>query len=183
MSSSGYTAITFVANEQPTTAKWNLIGSNDASFNSGNGFEDGIIVNRHLANNAVGAANLATNAITLYKNNNLSHTTSSATPADMTNGSQTVTVPAGGRSVLIFLVLQPGGSAANLFEWFILADGVQLNTGRRPLNGTGGWTDTISPWAYHSAPSAGSHTYKIQTDKATGSGSITTSGFWLIMLI
>lgn len=49
MSSSGYTAITFVANEQPTTAKWNLIGSNDASFNNGNGFEDDIILNRHIA--------------------------------------------------------------------------------------------------------------------------------------
>lgn len=49
MASSGYTAITFVADEQPTTAKWNLIGSNDASFNNGNGFEDGIIVARHYA--------------------------------------------------------------------------------------------------------------------------------------
>lgn len=58
MASSGYTAITFVANEQPTTAKWNLIGSNDASFNNGNGFEDGIIVNRHLATGAVKQANL-----------------------------------------------------------------------------------------------------------------------------
>lgn len=57
MASSGYTAITFVANEQPTTAKWNLIGSNDASFNNGNGFEDGIIINRHMANLAVKYAN------------------------------------------------------------------------------------------------------------------------------
>lgn len=58
MSSSGYTAITFVANEQPTTAKWNLIGSNDASFNNGNGFEDGIIINRHIADDAVKGNNL-----------------------------------------------------------------------------------------------------------------------------
>lgn len=58
MASSGYTVITFVANEQPTTAKWNLIGSNDASFNNGNGFEDGIIVNRHLASGAVKIGNM-----------------------------------------------------------------------------------------------------------------------------
>lgn len=56
MASSGYTAITFVANEQPTTAKWNLIGSNDASFNNGNGFEDGIIVARHMAADSVDPA-------------------------------------------------------------------------------------------------------------------------------
>lgn len=48
MPASGYTAITFVANEQPTTAKWNLIGSNDASFNTGDGFNDEIILDRHI---------------------------------------------------------------------------------------------------------------------------------------
>lgn len=53
MASSGYTAITFVANEQPTTAKWNLIGSNDSSFNLGTGLEDSVIINRHLASGAV----------------------------------------------------------------------------------------------------------------------------------
>lgn len=58
MASSGYTVITFVANEQPTTAKWNLIGSNDASFNNGNGFEDDIIINRHIADLAVEGDNI-----------------------------------------------------------------------------------------------------------------------------
>lgn len=33
----GYLAQTFVAGEQPTTAKWNIIWSNDASFNDGTG--------------------------------------------------------------------------------------------------------------------------------------------------
>lgn len=59
MASSGYTAITFVANEQPTTAKWNLIGSNDASFNNGNGFEDGILVTRHYADSSITGAKIA----------------------------------------------------------------------------------------------------------------------------
>jgi hypothetical protein len=49
MASSGYTAITFIANEQPTTAKWNLIGSNDSSFNLGTGLEDGVIISRHIS--------------------------------------------------------------------------------------------------------------------------------------
>ena len=53
MASSGYTAITFIANEQPTTAKWNLIGSNDASFNNGNGFEDNILVARHFSDASI----------------------------------------------------------------------------------------------------------------------------------
>lgn len=33
----GYSAQTFVAGEQPTTAKWNLLWGNDASFNDGSG--------------------------------------------------------------------------------------------------------------------------------------------------
>lgn len=49
MASSGYTALTFTAGEVPTTAQWNLLWSNDASFNTGNGFNDGIIITRHLA--------------------------------------------------------------------------------------------------------------------------------------
>lgn len=32
-----YAAISFVFNEQPSTAKWNILGTNDASFNDGTG--------------------------------------------------------------------------------------------------------------------------------------------------
>lgn len=53
MASSGYAAWSVVADEQPTAAKWNILGSNMASFNNGNGFEDDIIINRHIADRAV----------------------------------------------------------------------------------------------------------------------------------
>jgi hypothetical protein len=49
MSATGYSIITFTAGEVPTTSQWNLIGSNDAAFNTGNGFNDGILVPRHFA--------------------------------------------------------------------------------------------------------------------------------------
>lgn len=49
MSSSGYTAWNVTAGEVPTTAYWNILGSNDASFNTGNGFNDGIILPRHIS--------------------------------------------------------------------------------------------------------------------------------------
>lgn len=50
MSSSGYTAITFVADELLTSTKMNQMAANDASFNNGNGFEDAILLTRHFAN-------------------------------------------------------------------------------------------------------------------------------------
>lgn len=58
MPSSGYAAWSVVADEQPTAAKWNILGSNDASFNNGNGFEDSIIIARHIAPAAVGSSKL-----------------------------------------------------------------------------------------------------------------------------
>jgi hypothetical protein len=49
MPSSGYTANSFTAGQQPTTTIWNELWANDASFNSGAGFNDGIIITRHYA--------------------------------------------------------------------------------------------------------------------------------------
>lgn len=60
MASSGYSAQTFVAGEMPTTAKWNLLWSNDQSFNSGNGFNDGILMPRHFSNNGTPNTSLDT---------------------------------------------------------------------------------------------------------------------------
>ena len=48
-----YSADTFVADEQPTTAKWNKLWSNDASFNDGTGIGDNAIINRHIGDDAV----------------------------------------------------------------------------------------------------------------------------------
>lgn len=44
-----YSADSFVADEQPTTAKWNKLWSNDASFNDGSGFANGAIGSVHAA--------------------------------------------------------------------------------------------------------------------------------------
>lgn len=47
-----YSADSFVADEQPTTAKWNKLWSNDAAFNDGSGFADGIVLPKHLITGA-----------------------------------------------------------------------------------------------------------------------------------
>lgn len=43
-----YSADTFVADEQPTTAKWNKLWTNDASFNDGTGIANSAILARHV---------------------------------------------------------------------------------------------------------------------------------------
>lgn len=54
-----YTAWSVVFGEQPTAAKWNILGTNDASFNDGTGIADDAILARHIANLAVSNAQMA----------------------------------------------------------------------------------------------------------------------------
>lgn len=51
-----YTAWSVVFGEQPTAAKWNQLGENDAGFKNGDNIDDDAIIQRHLAAQAVGAA-------------------------------------------------------------------------------------------------------------------------------
>lgn len=55
-----YVAWSVVFGEQPTAAKWNILGENDASFHDGTGIDDDAILNRHLAAGAVEFAQLDT---------------------------------------------------------------------------------------------------------------------------
>ncbi len=55
-----YSADTFVADEQPTTAKWNKLWSNDASFNDGTGIGNNVIDSQHYALASVDYQNLGT---------------------------------------------------------------------------------------------------------------------------
>jgi len=51
-----YSADSFVADEQPTTSKWNKLWSNDAAFNDGSGIADNAIINRHYADGSIDPA-------------------------------------------------------------------------------------------------------------------------------
>lgn len=48
-----YTAWSVVFGEQPTAAKWNQLGANDAGFRDGTNIDDGAIVARHFADGAI----------------------------------------------------------------------------------------------------------------------------------
>lgn len=48
-----YTAWNVVFGEQPTAAKWNQLGQNDAGFRDGTNIDDNAILTRHLNNGAV----------------------------------------------------------------------------------------------------------------------------------
>jgi hypothetical protein len=102
MPSSGYTANSFTAGQQPTTTIWNELWANDASFNSGAGFNDGIIIARHLANGSVTPSALATGASKAYVAT--SEVTSSTTYTDLTTTTDTTTVNIGANGLAIVIV-------------------------------------------------------------------------------
>lgn len=63
-----YTAWSVVFGEQPTAAKWNQLGTNDAGFKDGTNIDNDAIIARHLNTGAVEDAKKTTNiAFAVYK--------------------------------------------------------------------------------------------------------------------
>jgi len=62
-----YTAWSVVFGEQPTAAKWNQLGANDAGFKDGTNIDTGALIARHYAALSVGTAALAANGVTAAK--------------------------------------------------------------------------------------------------------------------
>lgn len=91
-----YTAWSVVFGEQPSAAKWNILGANDASFNDGSGLA-------FTTNNVVPANALKTNAILLGSASITSNFVTTATSAIQVTGLTTgaITIPSGSRKVQI----------------------------------------------------------------------------------
>lgn len=101
-----YSADTFVADEQPTTAKWNKLWSNDASFNDGSGIGDDTIDSRHYVAGSIDYEHLGTD-IGAYQE-----------LADVTLGSAGDTIASGTITaktflIILFYVIATGGTVNN----------------------------------------------------------------------
>jgi len=151
----GYSAISFSAGEQPTTAKWNILGSNDASFNDGTG----------IGTNAISGASLSTSAIKLgLAKVTSSQSTSSASFSTIPGMSLTVTVPAGGRDVEIMVFLAAIGlaTANGTYSIAIYKDGSPIQQAVIDQQASATNRTSFTVFAEDVAPTAGSHTYTAQ---------------------
>lgn len=156
---------TFVFGETPSATKWQYLWDNDYALADGTGID----------NNAIAARSLATNAIELGYASVTSDQTGITSITDLTSLSNAVTVPAGSRSILIHGHVHLNGSAANLAELSIRESSTVLRKVRRPMNGSGGWTQAVDIFARLTGVSTGAHTYKLSLALATGSGTVGTS--------
>ena len=77
-----YTAWSVVYGEQPTAAKWNQLGANDAGFKDGTNIDAGAINNTHIANTTIQSAKMKNDAfsqVTAGRNTTQSVANNSAT--------------------------------------------------------------------------------------------------------
>lgn len=170
-----YNAWSVVFGEQPTAAKWNQLGTNDAGFKDGTNIDDDAIITRHIADNNITAPLLATNAITLGFASTTTAQSGITTKTDLTSLSVAVTIPAGSRRVAIFADVPINGSAANLAGLYLQEGSTVLNHARSPVNGTGGWWSQFQLMHWITGVSTGSHTYKLALAKEAGSGTVETA--------
>lgn len=94
-----YTAWSVVFGEQPTAAKWNQLGANDAGFKDGTNIDDDAILNRHLANQIVAPANL--NLAGQYAEVATAQTTTSSSFTNLATVGPSITVNVGPNGLLL----------------------------------------------------------------------------------
>lgn len=181
MPSSGYAAWSVVADEQPTTAKWNILGSNDAAFNNGNGFEDNIIINRHIANGAIAPrmlALLANSGRYVYATQSGNFTSDTAI-----GSSFSFTVPTGCTKVLIigFVRLQSQDATLKDMQVYVRMDGT-TDTRTSIFTATASFAGAHIPLVDEIAAAAGAHTFQVRSYCNAGAMNAGNYVFYIIPL-
>ena len=149
-----YAAWSVTFGEQPSAAKWNILGTNDASFNDGTG----------IGTNAIAAASLKTNAIKLgYAAITADVSTASTTVVAATGLSVTVTVPSGSRSIKITAYIagtyNSSTNQCRLSIWDgTVGSGTQIAAA---FNGNASGQIVPATMMAVATPSAGSKTYNV----------------------
>jgi hypothetical protein len=101
-----YTAWSVVFGEQPTAAKWNQLGANDAGFKDGTNIDNDAILNRHLAAAIVSNAEMATDTWLWEK---LADVTLASTGTSISSGTITAR-----KHLRIITVVNPTGGTLNI---------------------------------------------------------------------
>jgi len=178
-----YTSWSVTFGEQPSAAKWNILGTNDASFNDGTGIGD----------NAIQAASLDTDAISLGYTARTTNITVTSGEGNKDGGiAVSVTIPAGGRRVeaLVYCPSVSNGTANTsngIKLWDGAIGGTQLQS-----------TDFVQPTgittmrqhliiSFVHTPSSGAKTYNLSLNASGGTGTFaaaaTSPMFMLIKAI
>lgn len=144
----------------PSAAKWNILGSNDASFNDGTGIADGVITPDHLAL-APGYSFVATSE----------NTTSTSYTGLTTPNAVTVTIGANGLALVSYAAATSNTSGSGFMAFAVSgATTVAANDdGNATRNGTT-TANSIARTMLVSSLNAGSNTFTLQFKVSAGTG-------------
>lgn len=187
----GYSAWSVTAGEQPTTSYWNILGSNDAAFNTmlsgpntinGNVLEYGTVTGLDLGIAA------GTNAI--YQTSASDYVVTNSW-ADVSYLNQpTVNFAAGGDALVIGTAYIQQGSAVGVdLDLRVVCDGsaptypVSGYVRETFANATSNNGVSMSIVQYHSDLAAGNHTFKLQATKDTSAVANVRTGNVYILVI
>lgn len=155
-----YTSWSVVFGEQPSAAKWNILGTNDASFNDGTGIADQKILSRHLAPTVI--LESATADVTI----------NSSSSFDITGATSTFT-PAIASYAMVrgYVDLRAATTANDVFAINLDVDGVnQTPVISFGVPTSGGRFSLSQEWLI--SLSAVSHTLKLEGTRVSGTGSV-----------
>ena len=146
-----YQAWSVVFGEQPSASKWNILGSNDASFNDGTGFGDGIVQAKHL------------DSTTIIKGT--SGSDQSPVPVsytDITGSSATFSVDVNSKILITFGTrVQHNASTQRSSVLALLVDGSTVDSCYSQST-VSAETHTMVSKTYYGSLTSGSHTVKLQ---------------------
>ena len=120
-----YTAWSVVYGEQPTAAKWNQLGANDAGFKDGTNIDNDAIINRHMADDSVTGDNLS---LDFVQSNWVGLGNFATSSTSFQDAGFKITLPAIGTWVLLGHVrsLSPGAGNFSVAELYNFTTGVAI---------------------------------------------------------
>lgn len=168
-----YQSWSVVFGEQPTAAKWNILGTNDASFHDGTGIDTNAIDNANLQAASVTGDKIDTGSIIFASATPGGNSDTTTSWADW-GASTTITVPSWANRALVITSVQ---------GWFIVTSASTINartvigsdtgtTSGQFGDGTAASANRMNlTWHdYITLTGTGSKTIKVQGQRASGTG-------------
>lgn len=164
MSQSGYTPWVVTAGEIPTTAYWNILGANDASFNTGNGFNDNILQSRHYGVGSIPTSALQANTVAsgvATSTGEIGYTAGVWT--DVPTVQVTITTSVANQNVTVFSSVQTYTGGVTVFRYTL--DGTAVGrTSQYKTAINDATTGSFLYFDFFTIASVGSHTIKLQAN-------------------
>ena len=167
-----YTAWSVVFGEQPTAAKWNQLGTNDAGFKDGTNIDDDAIIRRHIGDAAVASRHAQ---LTMLNKQGTDLNPLTGSYQDIPNSSLTFSLETASYVLLTFGCRQQQNTGLTSYLKLVV-DGSDYKD-LRSTNPSGATYVEASQTVLLTL-AAGSHTIKLQAYATANNAAVAIAGYW-----